>query len=486
MTKFWHFRGIRSRLFLAYLSIILLGFGALTLFIGQQISSSARSDYESQLLNTGRLVAQGIRPFITDEDTSESISDELSQLIADYEADTNIDIRFMRPDNTLNFDDAPNPSENPISRNIIELVDDNGNQRLSTVIPIEQGRRNNDEQERQNDGQGRDNERNSPFIIVSAPYENLNAIILQRWGTLWLIVLLIALLTLIASSWVAQTIIRPVYKLRDTAVRLAQGDFSHRIKVTSNDEIAEVAHAFNEMAQQVESMLEEQKAFASNTSHELRTPLTSIRLRSEALRYEKLDPETEQSYIEDIDNEVIRMTTLIEDLTLLSRFDAKRAELGQSEIDIVRLANSLTQRLETQASAKSIRINFTADEALDPIISSMNHVQIVFRNILDNAIKYTGNDGQIDWDIRPHDKGILSTIRDNGEGIEAENLQHLFERFYRVDQSRSRTIQGTGLGLPLVKSILDAYGAWIKIESEGKNKGTVVTIYIPSRTENRL
>lgn len=307
MIIFWRFQGIRSRLFIAYLSIILLGFGALTLFIGQQISSAARSDYEGQFLNTGHLVAKGIRPFITDEDTSESISHELSQVIAEYEADANIDIRFMRPDDIFDGDNAPERPESSPSRDVVELVDDEGNLSLFTVIPIEQGRRNNDGQERENDSQGRDNERNAPFIIVSVPYESLNTIILQRWGTLWLIVLLIALLTLIASSWVAQTIIRPVYKLRDTAVRLAQGDFSHRIKVTSNDEIAEVALAFNEMAQQVESMLEEQKAFASNTSHELRTPLTSIRLRSEALRYETLDPETEKSYIEDIDLSLIHI-----------------------------------------------------------------------------------------------------------------------------------------------------------------------------------
>lgn len=485
-NPFWHVRSIRTRLFIAYLSIILTGFAALTLIAGQQISSSARADYEKYLVNTARLISQGVRPFVTDADTTGDISEELAQIIDEYEADTNIEITFFRPSENFNSETQDFQGIIPPNRDGIQGVELDGELYLYTAHPIfEDNRRGRSEQgtvNHQTDSEPiLENETQPAFLLGRVPSANLNAIIIQRWGALWLIFLLVAVLTLFASAWVAQSIIRPLYNLRDSAVLLSQGDFSHQIKDVTSDEIGEVAQAFNEMAQQVESMLIEQRAFASNTSHELRTPLTTIRLRSEALRYESLDENTTRTYIEDIDNEVIRMATLIEDLTLLSRFDAKRAELGQSEIDMTRFAQNLIRTLQRQASEKNIQLSFSVDDTIPSIISSLNHMNIIFRNILENALKYTDDKGVITWEISSYEAGILSSIQDNGEGIESEHLHHLFERFYRADQAHSRDVPGTGLGLSLVKSILEAYGGWIKIDSDGKNKGTSVQIYLPSR-----
>ncbi|QPC84003.1 HAMP domain-containing protein [Phototrophicus methaneseepsis] len=317
------------------------------------------------------------------------------------------------------------------------------------------------------------------ILRVSVPSTDLDTLIARRWGLLLLLFGLVMIVALVATLWVSRTITKPLYALRESAIQLAKGDFTHRVAEVGQDEIGEVAQAFNEMAQQVESMINEQRAFASNTSHELRTPLTTIRLRSEALRYEALDEDMNQQYITEIDDEARRLGTLIEDLTLLSRFDAGRSELGRNEIDMRRFAGSMLQQFQQQARAKQITL-FT--EATDePIIlyASLNHLTVVFRNVLDNALKYTPEGGSVTWSISSGVEGVTSILEDTGLGIESENLPHLFERFFRVDKARSRQVPGTGLGLALVQSIVSAYGGSISIESEGLHHGTTVTIFWP-------
>jgi signal transduction histidine kinase len=292
-----------------------------------------------------------------------------------------------------------------------------------------------------------------------------------------------ALLTtsaLLAALMLSRSITRPLQQLRTSALRLAQGDFSQRVQFPWKDEIAEVAQAFNEMAHQVQSMLEEQRAFASNTSHELRTPLTAIRLRTEALRDDTtLDNTTARQYIEEIDDEVAHLSNLVQELILLSRFEAGRAEVGHEQIELSRLASSLVHEFTPQAQTKHIELTLVKPETPVLITANINHLTIVFRNLLDNALKYTPDGGSVTWTIQVNEHEVVHMIQDTGQGIPAHALAHLFERFYRADKARSRNIPGTGLGLAIVKTIVDLYHGRIEIESAGINKGTTVHVYWP-------
>jgi two-component system sensor histidine kinase BaeS len=317
---------------------------------------------------------------------------------------------------------------------------------------------------------------------VSVPAENINRLIFERWAVLWLIFALISLLTLAAALWVARSILRPLEALRQSALRLSRGDLAHRVAHVGGDEIGDVGRAFNEMAGQVQSMLEEQRAFASNTSHELRTPLTSIRLRSEALRDDPtLDANLRAQYVAEIDDEAQRLGALIEDLTLLSRLDAGRAELGGAEIDIARFVATFAAGMAAQAEARALSLH--VDVPQEPLVvrASLNHLTILLRNLLDNAIKYTPSGGTIRVSARRTGESIEVCVTDDGRGIDPTYLPHVFERFYRADKARSRDIPGTGLGLALVKSILDAYGGSIRIESAGVGKGTTARVVMPVR-----
>ena len=182
-------------------------------------------------------------------------------------------------------------------------------------------------------------------------------------------------------------------------------------------------------------------------------------------------------FIAETDDEAQRMGALIEDLTVLARFDAGRAELGSESIDFALLASSLQRRIQPQADAKRIRLEVNVPSGLPPVRASLNHLTVVFRNLLDNAIKYTPDGGSITWTARAENDCICSVIRDTGGGVEPEQIPLLFERFYRVDKARSRDIPGSGLGLAIVKSIIEAYGGTIRIDSAGKDQGMAVTVW---------
>jgi two-component system sensor histidine kinase BaeS len=442
----------------------------LTLVAGGRISSAAQADYAQRLQNEIVLIAQGVAPTVDNFVDKRIDQNALDAAFKEYEDRVNGQLKLFPP-----REPPARPPRGESFRDMLELEtagrgqtvvvqrrSEAGEDTYYTAAPVVF------------DGQLRG------LLQLGVPAANLQSMVTGRWLELGGVFALVTGAAVLAAFWLSQSIIRPLYTLRESALRLSEGNFSHRVAYSGKDEISAVAQAFNEMAQQVESMLEEQRAFASNTSHELRTPLTTIRLRTEALRYDSaLGESTTKQYIEEIDSEVMRLGNLVQDLTLLSRFDAGRAELGKDQVDMRRFATSTQQHMSATAEHRQIKLSLKLPDEPVMVNASLNHLTVVFRNLLDNAIKYTPDGGEIVWTINKTANGICHTIRDNGRGIAAADLSHVFERFYRVDKARSRDIPGTGLGLALVKSIVEAYGGHITITSEGIDKGTTVTVDWP-------
>lgn len=460
---------IRARLLIAYVSVILIGFVGLALAAGGQISSAAQADYGQRLRNEILLVAQAVAPTIDSIIDDGGDTAQIDQALKPYLTQVDGQLTFY-PTDEASHSGPPQSFRESLELEtairgqtiVVQRKNDSGEDTFYTAAPVIS--------ERKIYG----------LIQLSVPAQSLQTLIFERWAVIGLVSVLVTGLALVAALWLSRSIIRPLYKLRDSAVRLSQGDLSHRVDHHSQDEIGEVARAFNEMARQVESMLEEQRAFASNTSHELRTPLTTIRLRTEALRFDPtLDEATVKQYIEEIDTEVARLGNLIQDLTLLSRFDAGRTELGKDQVDMSRFASSIQQQMMRSAEPKRIQIKLSLPDESPVVHASLNHLTVVFRNLLDNAIKYTPEGGEINWAISRTPAAVQHVIRDTGRGIAPDDLPRVFERFYRVDKARSRGIPGTGLGLALVKSIVEAYGGNIRIESEGVEKGTTIRLDWP-------
>jgi signal transduction histidine kinase len=462
------------------IGIILVGFSGLTMIAGSQIQTAARVDYEQQLQEKTRLIAQNISATIGTRDISHWSSSEKNSLLAKFASQVDGKLTLYTPDQ------QPPPG-------IRGREGGNGGTRPANAMPELEAARHGAtmiDERKNNAGQdtfytaapvspnGRDGA--VALLQLAVPANELVAIIIQRWLMLSLSFLLLTTCALLAALLLSRSITRPLQQLRASALRLSQGDFSQRVHFPWKDEITEVAHAFNEMAHQVQSMLDEQRAFASNTSHELRTPLTAIRLRTEALRYDTdLDHATARQYIEEIDDEVAHLSNLVQELILLSRFEAGRAEVGHEQIDLTRMASSVVKEFAPQAQAKHIELTLVEPEQSVLLTANMNHLTIVFRNLLDNALKYTPDGGSVTWTIRVDDHEVIHTLQDTGQGIPADALAHIFERFYRADKARSRDIPGTGLGLAIVKTIVNLYHGRITIDSAGIQKGTMVHIYWP-------
>ena len=185
-------------------------------------------------------------------------------------------------------------------------------------------------------------------------------------------------------------------------------------------------------------------------------------------------------FIDEIDSEVQRMSRLVDDLLLLSRLDAKRLMAGTETIDAVRLLQVLEREYGRQANAKQIDLAISLPSAESaPVEANLSHLRVVFGNVIGNAIKYTQAGGEVSVLLQSfHDK-VMLIVTDNGPGIASDDLPNIGKRFYRVDKAHSRDTPGTGLGLALVRSILELYNGQFEIDSIGLGHGTTVTISWP-------
>ncbi|MEM7797693.1 MAG: HAMP domain-containing sensor histidine kinase [Chloroflexota bacterium] len=290
------------------------------------------------------------------------------------------------------------------------------------------------------------------------------------------------LITLGLGSFMANSLTRPLDQLGHTAQTMAMGNLKTRAETAGPPEVKKLARDFNNMAEAVEGMIAEQKAFAGNAAHELRTPLTAIRLRTELLLAGQLGPDLAQRYIEEIDTEARRLSGLVEDLKFLSQSDANYLEVGKDTLDFGRLIRRLQQEFSPQLEKKNLAWQTAIDPDLPVVEAGLNHIQIVMRNLIDNAIKYTPAGGLITISATANPNHLVVTVEDTGIGITADELPKLFNRFYRADPSRNRAVSGTGLGLGIVKSILTLYNGSIAITSPGRDHGTQAKITLPLPT----
>jgi len=222
------------------------------------------------------------------------------------------------------------------------------------------------------------------------------------------------------------------------------------------------------------------KEFVANVSHELRTPLTTIKSYTETLLDTPNIPEPmSQKFLKVIENEADRMTRIVKDLLTLSHLDSNMENKGFNEdIDVSLLVEKVVQNISINANNKNQTIFCHAAQDIPMIKGNRDRLEQVIVNIISNAIKYTGEGGNIEISTGRIYQDIYIKVKDDGIGIPEENMPHIFERFYRVDKARSRETGGTGLGLSIAKQIVEAFGGSIKVTSE-YTKGTEVIITLP-------
>ena len=288
------------------------------------------------------------------------------------------------------------------------------------------------------------------------------------------------------SLIISKALLSPIKGMTTAAEAMADGDFSRKIVVESEDEIGILATTFNDMATQIETMLEELKKaemvrreFVANVSHELRTPLTSIRTYAETISdTQEIPQETEEEFLRVIINESDRMTKIVQDLLELSRFDSGTSVLTFEKFSIERSVRDVHAAIALEAKRRNQELNLELEWKLPDIKGDRARIEQVLMNIMSNALKYTPDEGRIDIYSGSLGGKVWVRIEDTGIGIPKEDIARVFDRFYRVDKARSRESGGTGLGLSIAKEIITKHGGDIEIESV-QGKGTAITVKLP-------
>jgi len=296
------------------------------------------------------------------------------------------------------------------------------------------------------------------------------------------------MIALMVAYFVSRSITLPVRQMKETAQRIAKGDFSRRVKVRSRDEFGQLAKSLNTMADELQQKIESLKQmnrirtdFVANVSHELKTPLTLIKGYIETLQDKAMDDKDKaRKFIAIIKEHSDRLGHIIDDLLSLSELELSKDCLYQTEFDLKELVHEISLGFERALAEKKQTLTMNVQGGDLRINADRDKIEQVFVNLIDNAIKYTKESGRIELSLLEQDQAVSVTVQDSGIGIPKEHLDRVFERFYRVDKARSRELGGTGLGLGIAKHIVLVHKGKITIESE-LNKGTKVSVTLPKK-----
>jgi two-component system sensor histidine kinase BaeS len=291
------------------------------------------------------------------------------------------------------------------------------------------------------------------------------------WGGL-----LAVAIALILTFLLSRRILAPVKALTSATREFGKGNFSHRVDFKDEGEMGELARSFNAMADDLERNERLRRNMVADIAHELRTPLSNLRGYLEAASdgLVKLDEATVHSLTE----EASSLSRLVNDLQELSLADAGELKLVFQPEDISRLITETVTVLQAKASAKNIEISTDLPAELPEVNIDSHRIKQVLYNLMDNAVAHTGPEGRITVTARQEEDFLNISVADTGEGIPAEDLPMIFERFYRVDKSRTRATGGTGLGLTIAKRLVEAHGGRIDVRSR-PGKGTTFTFSLP-------
>ncbi|MFC5450511.1 HAMP domain-containing sensor histidine kinase [Paenibacillus aestuarii] len=312
-------------------------------------------------------------------------------------------------------------------------------------------------------------------IFLYTPIQDIQGTINEINRAIVISAVLIAALAVAVLYFVSRHFVKPIQSMSRTAEALALGDFSGRVAVRGQDEIASLAASLNRMAGKLEKVEDSRKRFLSEISHELRTPLTTIRASLQGLVDGVVEPQDAQEFIRVSLGETIRLSKLVDDLLQLSSFEEKQVKLHLQQVDAGELSVYVVTQLKMKAKAK--RIELFADEGIPLFVQAdADRLRQVLINLLDNAINHIPEGSQAGIRIKSvkHERWI--EVWDNGPGIPPDKLPHLFDRFYKADESRNRS--GAGLGLTICKMIVEAHGGSMRVHSQ-TGQGTVFQIFLP-------
>ncbi len=288
---------------------------------------------------------------------------------------------------------------------------------------------------------------------------------------------LVVLLASFVGSWLASSILRPVQAVAKTAEGITHEDLGARVQIgDSDEEMVSLAAAFNRMIERLEKSFLHISEFSSQAAHELKTPLAVIRGESEIALKKDRSPEEYREALKANLREAQRMIRVVEDMLLLSRLDYDPQELGFHTLDFEKFIEDIVEKAKILGNTKKIEILYQGVAEGTVISADEVHLRRLFFNILDNAVKFTPEEGRIVIQFKRQDRFAVTTITDNGPGISDADLPRIFEKFFH--RTKTGTTPGNGLGLSIATDIVQAHGGAITLESS-PGHGARFTLAIP-------
>jgi|OpeIllAssembly_1097287.scaffolds.fasta_scaffold23016_3 histidine kinase len=284
-----------------------------------------------------------------------------------------------------------------------------------------------------------------------------------------------------ASLFTTRRILAPIQAMTAASQRIAAGDYHHRIEPPSRDELGVLTESFNEMAGTLEDTERRRTELVGDLAHEVRTPLSAIRSGLEGMIDGVLpcEPDT----LTALQRDVNRIQRLVQDLEELSRAEAGQVHLDLRPVAIGDLVGSVAQRLRPQYEDKDVGLHVEVSPRLPMVRADALRMTQVMVNLLGNALQYTPAGGTVTVKAASDNLTVTVSVVDTGIGLSPEQLQHVFERFYRVDRSRSRAAGGSGLGLTIARHLVQAHGGMIGASSPGLGRGCTFWFALPTRGE---
>ena len=476
--KFIFLRSLKTRIFLILLIVGLIPCIIMRYAIVQNYEQRAVNVRISDVTTQLRILANHLITYHYLQDpSSEVINAELNQLSSLYDGRVmiiNSDLRIVK--------DTYGISENKtmISEEVVRCIKgesankyDRDNGYIEMTIPITEivsldvG-----------DGGSENVEQVQGVMLVSASTDNIMATmnILSRQALIIEIIVILAII--IVSILAVKVLIKPFEKITLALDKAQEGYTNDPISVKDCVETEHIGDAFNRVLGRMKVLDDSRQEFVSNVSHELKTPITSMKVLADSLISQKDVPiEVYQEFMEDIAKEIEREDEIITDLLSLVKMDRTVADLNITEVDINVLVELIMRRLRPIAQKRDVELVY---ESVRPVTADVDEVKItlVISNLVENAIKYNKEHGWVKVTLDADHQFFTIEVADSGIGIPEESLDQIYERFYRVDKSRSREIGGTGLGLAITKNAILMHRGSIKAEST-EGEGTTFTVKIP-------
>ncbi|HOD92420.1 MAG TPA: ATP-binding protein [Clostridia bacterium] len=309
-------------------------------------------------------------------------------------------------------------------------------------------------------------------ICISSYNQSEKEVFLSNILLLIVPIVLFSVLSIILIAIFAKTVSKPLNEFLTLARSVSQGNL--KVRISYNDdktEIGELSKTFNNMMDKLEKTENQRAEFASNVAHELRTPMTTIGGFIEGILDGTIPQEKHATYLKRVSDEIKRLTNMVKDLLILSKMDADDVPLVKNRFDINDMIRKSIIRFEDEITRKKLYINVNFSDETTFVYANADDIERVLINLIHNAIKFTNEGGTVSISVELRKNKVYVFVRDNGIGIDQDDLQNIWTRFYKSDKSRGRDRSGTGLGLSIVFSVIKRHGEIIEVRSQ-KGIGT--------------